>query len=46
MAVEVWETGADQERWMAATLGPALGQAGAAASRRIEWLQLLGHHTT
>ena len=43
--VEVWETRADQESWMADKLGPALARAGVAAPRRVEWMTLLGHHT-
>jgi hypothetical protein len=41
--VEVLETRADQETWMATKLGPALGEAGVAQPKRIEWLSLLGH---
>jgi hypothetical protein len=39
--VEVWESRADQETWMA-KLGPALAQAGVAEPKRMEWLSLLG----
>ena len=42
VVVEVWESRADQESWMASTLGPALGQAGVAQPKRMEWLSLLG----
>jgi hypothetical protein len=43
--VEVWESRADQESWMASKLGPALGQAGVPQPKRMEWLSLLGHIT-
>lgn len=42
VVLEVWESRADQEAWMASTLGPALGQAGVAPPKRMEWLSLLG----
>ena len=42
VVVEVWESRADQESWMASTLGPALGQGGVAQPKRMEWLSLLG----
>jgi hypothetical protein len=41
VVVEVWESRADQESWMA-TLGPALAQAGVAEPKRMEWHSLLG----
>jgi len=40
--VEVWESRADQESWMASRLGPALGQVGVPQPKRMEWLSLLG----
>ncbi len=43
VVVEVWESRADQESWMASTLGPALVQAGVAQPKRMEWLSLLGN---
>jgi hypothetical protein len=43
VVVEVWESRADQESWMASALGPALGQAGVAQPKRMEWLSLLGN---
>ena len=43
--VEVWETRADQEAWMATKLGPALAQVGVPAPKCMEWLDLLGHTT-
>jgi hypothetical protein len=42
VVVEVWESRADQESFMASRLGPALGQAGASEPKRMEWLSLLG----
>ena len=45
VVVEVWETRAHQDAWMANTLGPALGQAGVAQPKRIEWLNALGNIT-
>jgi hypothetical protein len=41
--IEVWESRADQESWMASTLGPALGQAGVPQPKRMEWLRQLGN---
>ena len=41
--VEVWESRADQESWMASTLGPALGQVGVPQPTRMEWFDLLGN---
>ncbi len=43
VVVEVWESRAEQESWMASKLGPALGQAGVAQPKRMEWLSLLGN---
>jgi hypothetical protein len=43
VVVEVWESRADQESWMVSALGPALGQAGVAQPKRMEWLSLLGN---
>ena len=43
VVVEVWESRADQEAWMASKLGPALAQAGVAQPKRMEWLSLLGN---
>jgi len=42
VVVEAWESRADQEAWMASTLGPALAQAGVTPPKRIEWFGLLG----
>ena len=42
VVVEVWESRADQESWMA-SLGPALAEAGVAEPKRMEWLSVLGH---
>jgi hypothetical protein len=44
MVMEVWESQAAQEAWMA-TLGPALEQAGVAAPSRLEWLSVVGLHS-
>jgi hypothetical protein len=43
VVVEAWESRADQEKWMAETLGPALGQAGVSPPKRMEWLTQLGN---
>ena len=43
VVVEVWNSRAEQDAWMTSKLGPALGQAGVAPPKRIEWLSLLGH---
>ena len=43
VVVEAWESRAAQESWMASKLGPALGQAGVAQPKRMEWLNLLGN---
>ena len=43
VVVEVWESRADQEAWMASKLGPALGRVGVASPKRTEWLSLLGN---
>ena len=43
VVVEVWESRGDQEAWMSSTLGPALGQAGVAEPKRMEWFELLGN---
>jgi hypothetical protein len=42
---EVWDSQEAQAAFMAARLGPALGQAGVPEPSRIEWLSLEGHHT-
>ena len=42
VVVEVWESRADQESWMASKLGPALGQIGVPQPKRMEWLKVLG----
>ncbi|MGO8862085.1 MAG: hypothetical protein ACLQRH_15160 [Acidimicrobiales bacterium] len=42
VVVELWESCADQESWMA-KLGPALEQAGVGKPKRMEWLSLLGN---
>jgi hypothetical protein len=42
---EVWDSRADQERFMADRLGPALQQAGAPAPARMEWIDLLAATT-
>jgi hypothetical protein len=46
VVVEAWESRADQESWMATKLGPALAQVGVAQPKRMEWLTLLGGHST
>ena len=45
VVVEVWESRAEQESWMASKLGPALGEVGVPQPKRMEWLDLLGHAT-
>lgn len=42
IVVEVWESQAAQEKFMAERLGPALGQAGAPEPSRVQWFSLLG----
>jgi hypothetical protein len=44
VVVEVWDSRADQEEFLASRLGPALGQAGVGQPKRMEWLSLLGQH--
>jgi hypothetical protein len=46
VVVEAWESRSEQEAWMASTLGPALGQAGITAPKRMEWLDQLGNFHT
>jgi hypothetical protein len=43
--VEAWESRADQDSWMASTLGPALGRVGVPQPTRMEWFDLLGNVT-
>jgi hypothetical protein len=43
---EVWDARQSQESFMASRLGPALGKAGLPEPSRVEWLAVLGHHTT
>jgi hypothetical protein len=43
VVVEAWDSRADQEAWMANSLGPALGQIGVAQPKRMEWLDMLGN---
>ena len=43
--VEVWDSQADQEKFMHSRLGAALGQAGVdKAPARAEWTKLRAHH--
>ena len=42
IVIEVWESQAAQEKFMAERLGPALGQAGAPEPTRVQWFNLLG----
>lgn len=42
IVVEVWDSQAAQEKFMADRLGPALGQAGAPEPTRVQWFNLLG----
>ena len=42
IVVEVWDSQAAQEKFMADRLGPALGQAGAPQPSRVQWFSLLG----
>jgi len=43
LVFEVWESQDAQGAFMAARLGPALGQAGLPAPSRVQWLTVLGH---
>jgi hypothetical protein len=43
VVVEAWESRAQQEAWMASTLGPALGQVGVPQPKRMEWFEQLGN---
>src|SRR4051812_16612752 len=43
--VEVWASRGEQEAFMESRLGPALGQVGVPQPKRMEWLDLLGHHS-
>jgi hypothetical protein len=45
VVVEVWDSKADQERFMTDRLGPALQQAGAPAPSRMEWIDLVAATT-
>lgn len=45
VVVEVWESQADQEAFMASRLGPALAKAEVPQPKRVEWMGLLGHQT-
>ena len=40
---EVWDAQDSQAAFMAARLGPALGQAGLPEPSRVQWLTVLGH---
>jgi hypothetical protein len=42
IVVELWDSRAAQEKFMAERLGPALGQAGAPQPGRVQWFSLLG----
>jgi hypothetical protein len=43
---EVWRSKADQERFMAERLGPALAAGGVGSPpSRVEWLALAAHHS-
>jgi hypothetical protein len=46
LVFEVWDSQQSQESFMAARLGPALGEAGLPQPSRVEWLSLLQHHTS
>jgi hypothetical protein len=43
VVVEAWESRADAEAWLTDKLGPAMGQAGVAPPKRMEWLSQLGN---
>jgi len=43
VVVEAWESRAEQEAWMATSLGPALGEVGVPQPKRMEWLEMLGN---
>ena len=42
IVVEVWESKAAQEKFMAERLGPALHEAGAPQPSRVQWFSFLG----
>ena len=42
---EVWDSQADQQRWMDERLGQALQQTGVPAPSRLEWLDVAGYVT-
>ena len=43
---ELWSSQADQERFLADRLGPALSQAGIEGPpARMEWIEVAAHHT-
>jgi hypothetical protein len=39
---EVWDSRPSQDRFMRTRLGPALGELGVPAPKRVEWLTLVG----
>jgi len=43
VVVEAWKSRAEQEAWMATSLGPALGEVGVPQPKRMEWLEMLGN---
>lgn len=45
LVFEVWDSQADQEKFMATRLGAALGQVGVPDPIRVEWLSVLSSHT-
>jgi len=46
IVVELWESTAAQEQFMADRLGPALGKVGVPAPARVQWFHAWGSHTT
>jgi hypothetical protein len=44
LVCEVWESREAQENFMQTRLGPALGQLGLPAPKRLEWLDLVGRY--
>lgn len=46
IVVELWASRADQERFLAERLGPALAAAGVEGPpARMEWIEVTAHHT-
>lgn len=46
MVFELWDSQESQGAFMASRLGPALAQAQLPEPTRLEWLSVLGHHSS